>query len=120
MDESMSVFLREVSSGGSKLCMDDFGSGFANLSMLCLLPFDVVKMDSSLLRGIGSDQRASTLYRDALAMVGDLGMETVCEGVETEEEVALISQWRADVVQGFYFARPLSFEELLEGSWLKK
>lgn len=120
MDESMSVFLREVSAGGSKLCMDDFGSGFANLSMICLLPFDVVKMDSSLLRGIGSDERASILYRDSLAMMEDLGMETVCEGAETEEEVALISQWRADVVQGFYFARPMSFEQLLEGSWLGK
>ena len=61
-----------------------------------------------MLRGIGSDERASILYRDSLAMMEDLGMETVCEGVETEEEVALISQWRADVVQGFYFARPMS------------
>ncbi len=120
LDERMDSFLRAVAAGGSKLCMDDFGSGFANLSMICSLPFDVVKLDSSLLRGVVSDHRVAALYRDVLSTMANLGMETVCEGVETAEEVQLVTQWRADLIQGFYFARPMPFEDVLEGSWRER
>lgn len=118
LDEVTLRFLDDLSSGGSKLCMDDFGSGFANLAMICSLPFDVVKIDSSLLQGVESDPKAALLYRGILSTMHNLGLETVCEGVETAREVELLSQWHADVIQGFYYARPMPIDSLLEGSWL--
>lgn len=118
LDDSTTKFLNALSSGGSKLCMDDFGSGFANLSMIRSLPFDVVKIDSSLLQNVVNDTKAASLYHDILCMMENLGMETVCEGVETAQEVELLSRWHANVIQGFYFARPMPFDTLLEGSWV--
>ncbi len=96
-----------LSSAGIVLCMDDFGSGYANLSALTKLPFHVVKLDRSLLHDICVDERAAVFYRSLLDSIRVMGFDVVCEGVEEESEYQLLKRWGADAIQGYYFSKPL-------------
>ena len=93
--------------------VDDFGSGYANLNAVLRLPFDVVKMDRSLLTGITCDEQAAVFYHSIVTVMQNMGYTIVAEGAETEEEVSLLREWGVDMVQGYYFSRPLPEAELL-------
>ena len=99
---------------GIGLCLDDFGSGFANLNAVLRLPFSVIKMDRSLLSGICTDEKAASLYRNTCSVLRNMGFTVVAEGVETPAELELLSDWGVDMIQGFYFSPPLSCGKLLE------
>lgn len=104
----------ELSLAGVGLCMDDFGSGFANLNTVLKFPFSVVKLDKSLLDGICAKSRNASFYRSIVTALQNLGFSVIAEGVETRGELELVSQWGVDLIQGFYFSRPLSEDALLE------
>ena len=104
----------QLRQAGVGLCLDDFGSGYANLNTVMRLPFSVIKLDRSLLMGICEDRKVSAFYRNVAAILRRLGYAVVAEGVETREEVELLSAWRVDMIQGYYFSRPLPPEQLLE------
>ena len=75
--------------------------------------FDVVKMDRSLLTGITCDEQAAVFYHSIVTVMQNMGYIIVAEGAETEEEVNLLREWGVDMVQGYYFSRPLPEAELL-------
>ena len=104
----------ELSLAGVGLCMDDFGSGFANLNTVLKFPFSVVKLDKSLLDGICTKPRNASFYQSIVAALENLGFSIIAEGVETKGELDLVSRWGVDLIQGFYFSRPLSEDALLE------
>ena len=93
---------------GVALCMDDFGTGYSSLSHLGRLPFDVVKIDKSFVSALGSDPRQESLLRGIVELAHRIGLEVVAEGVETEEERAVLTRIGCDYAQGYLFARPLS------------
>ena len=95
------------------MCLDDFGSGYANLNSVVKLPFSVIKMDRSLLSGICTDEKAAALYRNTVTVLRNMDFTVIAEGVETKTELELLSGWGVDIIQGFYFSPPLSFEKLL-------
>ena len=99
---------------GIKLCLDDFGSGYANFNTVTQLPFYVIKLDRSLLFNICSDSRTSSFYQNIVSVLQGMGYYIVSEGVETEEEVNLLSSWGVDMIQGYYFSKPLPKDKLLE------
>lgn len=99
---------------GISLCIDDFGSGYADFSNLIELPVTGVKLDRSLLTGICSSDFAATFYRNVVRTLSELGFDVIAEGVETEEEVELLGRWGVDKIQGYYYARPLRTEEIRE------
>ena len=99
---------------GIGLCMDDFGSGYANLNSVLKLPFSVIKMDRSLLAGICTDEKAAALYRNIVAVLRNMDFMVVAEGVETSAELKLLSDWGVEMIQGFYFSPPLSRDGLLK------
>ena len=101
-------------SAGIGLCMDDFGSGYANLNSVLKLPFSVIKMDRSLLSDICTDEKAAALYRNTVSVLRNMDFTVIAEGVETSAELELLSGWGVDMIQGFYFSRPLSGAGLLE------
>lgn len=101
---------REV---GIEICLDDFGSGYANLNTILKLPFSTVKLDRSMLNGICEDQQIALLYKDIVSIMQNLGHKVVAEGVETQEEVNLLKEWGVDLIQGYYYTKPLSRGELL-------
>lgn len=99
---------------GIGLCLDDFGSGYANLNSVLKLPFSVIKMDRSLLSDICTDEKAAALYRNTVTVLRNMGYTVVAEGVETPAELELLSSWGVDMIQGFYFSPPVSRSKLLE------
>lgn len=112
--ESFCKAVEDFSNAGIGLCLDDFGSGYANLNAVLKLPFDVVKMDRSLLTGITCDEQAAVFYRSIVMVMQNMGYMIVAEGAETEAEVNLLREWGVDMVQGYYFSRPLPEKELLQ------
>lgn len=101
-------------SAGIGLCMDDFGSGYANLNAVLKLPFSAIKMDRSLLSNICTDEKAAALYRNTVSVLRNMDFAVIAEGVETSAELKLLTDWGVDMIQGFYFSRPLSGAGLLE------
>ena len=96
------------------MCLDDFGSGYANLNAVLRIPFSAVKMDRSLLSGVSSDPQTATFYRSIVMILQRMGYKVIAEGAETEKEVKLLEKWGVDMIQGYYFSRPLCEEKLLE------
>lgn len=112
--ESFCRAVEDFQKAGIGLCLDDFGSGYANLNAVLKLPFSVVKMDRSLLTGITCDKQAAVFYRSIVMVMQNMGYMIVAEGAETKDEVELLHNWGVDMVQGYYFSRPLPENELLK------
>lgn len=96
---------------GFEIYLDDFGTGYSSLEALEHLDFDVVKIDMSLLNGIDESERARVVIADVVSMVKRLGMQTLCEGVETEEQLTFLRAVGCEKAQGYLFSRPLSHDE---------
>lgn len=113
---SVSLFeiAKKFADAGIGLCLDDFGSGFANLSTVLKLPFRWIKLDRSLLTGIGTEQKSTLFYKNIVSVLQSMGYRVISEGVETEEEVALLVQWGVDMIQGYYFSKPKGELEILD------
>jgi EAL domain-containing protein (putative c-di-GMP-specific phosphodiesterase class I) len=95
-----------------RLSLDNFGTDHSSLHHLHALPFDEVKIDRSLIHAM-TQCRASRIIVAAVVGLGrDLGLETVAEGVETEEEAGILSEMRCDLAQGWYFGRPAAAAEI--------
>ena len=99
---------------GVRLCLDDFGSGYANLNTVMRLPFSAIKIDRTLLFDICNDKKRAMFYQSIVEPFHRMGYSIVSEGVETEEEMSLLSSWGVDMIQGYYFSRPLPVDELLK------
>lgn len=116
--------LRQLKAIGVGIVLDDFGTGYSSLSYLRALPFSKVKIDRSFLKGLEADRQAMVLLGGIVRLSNDLGLSVVMEGVETVEQLSLITrQTDVDQIQGFYFSRPLPKERLLDflyGSKLMK
>lgn len=99
---------------GISLCLDDFGSGYANLNTVLKLPFSCIKMDRSLLRGLNEDPQVAFLYRSLISVLHEMHYRIVSEGVETEAEIEKLRKWGVDMVQGYYFSRPVNSQEIVK------
>jgi EAL domain-containing protein (putative c-di-GMP-specific phosphodiesterase class I)/GGDEF domain-containing protein len=93
---------------GFSIAIDDFGSGYSNMSYLTRLSAHTLKIDQSLVRGVEADSRGGMLVSNIVQMGRDLGYRIVAEGIETEEERALLAGWGCDYGQGWHFGRPMS------------
>lgn len=92
---------------GFAIDMDDFGSGYSDLSLLNQLPLDVMKIDRSLLLASESSQRMRTVLGRMVDLGHALGMRVICEGIETEEQEALLRAVGCEYGQGFLYGRPM-------------
>lgn len=104
--------LKKLAAAGIGLCLDDFGSGYANLNSILRLPFSVIKMDRSLFR-LCEDETARTFYHNMITTLKAMGYQIVAEGIETKEEADYIQAWNVDLIQGYYYSPPLSEQKLL-------
>jgi EAL domain-containing protein (putative c-di-GMP-specific phosphodiesterase class I) len=98
--------LRSYRAMGFKTAIDDFGAGYAGLGLLTLFQPDIVKLDMALIRDIDTDPVKRTIVRNTLNMLRDLGVEPVCEGVETPAEHDVLRDLGVDLMQGYLLARP--------------
>jgi EAL domain-containing protein (putative c-di-GMP-specific phosphodiesterase class I) len=103
---------------GYEIEMDDFGSGYSSLNMLSPLPVDVLKMDIAFIRNIERNAKDFRLVELIIDIARYLKVPVVAEGVETENQLRLLKNAGCDIVQGYYFSRPLAaraFEEKIFG-----
>lgn len=91
--------------------MDDFGSGYSSLNMLKNMPVDIVKIDMTFIEDLNEESRTSTILRNLLNMMSELGLTPLTEGVETETQHRILAKMGCGLFQGYLFARPVPVEE---------
>ena len=122
MTETSYAAIRENRSGifeslrikNAKILLDDFGSGFSSFGMLQDYDFDILKIDMSFIRKIGENPKTKSIVHSIIGMAHEIGIKTVAEGVETEEQVSFLRQSGCDYIQGYYYSKPLPEEEFVE------
>ena len=98
---------------GVSVAVDDFGTGYSSLRYLQRLGLDVLKIDRSFVSGVGTDPRQERLLDGIAALAKRMDLQIVAEGIETAEQLALLQAFGCELGQGWYFSRPLPFDELL-------
>jgi len=96
---------------GFKMSMDDFGSGYSSINLLGMLPLDTIKMDKGFFRDSLENERDYVVVKAIIDLIKKLGMTVVAEGIETKEEVEILRALNCDVIQGYYFGKPLPLDE---------
>ena len=104
---------------GFCVSMDDFGTGYSSFSMLKDIHIDILKMDKSFFDEILSNERAKAIVESVIQMAKRLEMKTVAEGIETKEQVEYLRKIGCDIIQGYYFSKPMTIDEF-EKKYLKK
>ncbi len=103
---------------GFHIEMDDFGTGYSSLNMITQVPIDALKLDMKFIRTAFADRKDTRLLMAVIGLAKSLGLPTVAEGVETEEQVDALREMGCDIVQGYFFSRPLpadGFETFVSG-----
>jgi diguanylate cyclase (GGDEF)-like protein/PAS domain S-box-containing protein len=114
-DDHVHDMISSLKAIGLKLALDDFGTGYSSLSYLQRVPFDKIKIDRSFVTGATDPaSRNAALIRAMVGLASDLKMQTTAEGVETQEELALVRNLGCSLVQGYIFGKPMPAEEAQE------
>jgi len=99
---------------GLELYMDDFGTGYSNLSSVLDFPFSCIKFDRSLSQNVPADPKATRMLGTLTALFHDMGKRLVAEGLETEDQVLYAEGAGMDMIQGFYYAKPMPQNQLID------
>ncbi|WP_284305830.1 putative bifunctional diguanylate cyclase/phosphodiesterase [Mobilicoccus caccae] len=111
--------LEALREAGIRLCVDDFGTGYASLATLLRLPVDCVKLDRSLVAGLGESEAAERQLAAVMSLVRSLGIEDiVAEGVETEQQAIALLELGCPLAQGWFYGRPCPSTDALVGRHL--
>ena len=110
-DDTVNATIQSLKSVGIGLALDDFGTGFSSLTRLHAFPFDKLKIDMSFVRSMQHDSGSRKIVGSVIGLGQSLGMTVVAEGVETEEQAAILQKLGCDVGQGWLFGKPLDAEE---------
>jgi len=110
--------INALSEMGVRFAIDDFGTGYSSLSYLRRFPIDSLKIDRSFIRDVTIDQDAAAITAAIIVMGQSLKLDIVAEGVETEEQMNFLSSKHCQLIQGYFFCKPLPVGELT--SWFKE
>ena len=110
--------LETLRRNGIGVAIDDFGTGYSSISYLSRLPVNTLKVDKSFIDKIGIDKTDETLVSGIISLGKNLGLKIVAEGVESKEQLEFLSNTNIDLIQGYYYSKPLEYEDFLE--YLKK
>lgn len=111
--------IKRLKDYGFTVSMDDFGSGYSSLNSLKEMPLDVLKLDAEFFRNQDADGRGQIVVSEAIRLAKKLDMKTVAEGVEVKDQVDFLAEEGCDMIQGFYFAKPMpgdEYEQKLSGA----
>ena len=106
--------IKKLKAYGFEISMDDFGAGYSSLNSLKELPLDVVKLDAGFFREEDKEGRGKLIVGDTISLAKKLDMRIVAEGIETREQVDFLATMDCDLIQGYYFAKPMPISEFEE------
>ena len=112
--ENRLSIIEDLRASGFLVEMDDFGSGYSSLNMLKDMPVDLLKIDMIFLRKSDDAQRSRTILQTIVNLSLQLGIPSITEGVETAEQLSMLTAMGCRLFQGYYFDRPLPVEEFQE------
>ena len=111
--EAAGTLMDRLSKRGFRLAIDDFGTGYSSLSRLVNLPVDKLKIDRSFINVFGTCQDSTVVAESVIALARKLRLKAVAEGVETAQQVQWLRAVGCELMQGFYFAKPMSMDHLI-------
>lgn len=112
--ESLMKNMNSLMEHGISFSLDDYGTGFANTAAVIQYPFHTVKLDKSMLWSAMEDEKAMSALKYSIAMIKEMGMEIIAEGVENEEQSKLLRSMGCDFFQGYYYSKPVCGAEFLK------
>ncbi|MDE6969782.1 MAG: EAL domain-containing protein, partial [Eubacterium sp.] len=107
----LQTILKKLKMCGFCLAIDDFGAGYSSLNSLKDLPIDVLKLDMDFFRGEDTLQRGEIVVKETIRLAKALDMKIVAEGIEKKEQVEFLAEQDCDMIQGFYFAKPMPVDQ---------
>ena len=110
----MKKILSEIRALGVRVALDDFGTGYSSLNHIREMPIDVIKIDRCFIIDIGKDEFSTAFVKMVAELAQTIGVHVCVEGVETKEQVDALKQTKIQLIQGFYFGKPLHKEEFDE------
>jgi EAL domain-containing protein (putative c-di-GMP-specific phosphodiesterase class I)/GGDEF domain-containing protein len=117
-EEKVAQVIDQIVALGCKLALDDFGTGYSSMTRLRSMPIDLVKIDQSFVRNIAHSPQDREIVESVVALAHSLGKQVVAEGVEDKACLDILKQMQCEKIQGYYYAKPMSFHEF--SSWLTK
>lgn len=108
---SLNEVTEKLRASGFKIEMDDFGSGYSSLNMITTIPIDVLKLDMSFIMNMEKDEKSLKLVEIILDIAKFLGVPVVAEGVETKAQLDMLKCMGCQVIQGYFFSKPVPAEE---------
>ncbi|MFC4699616.1 EAL domain-containing protein [Glaciecola siphonariae] len=117
------TYMNELRELGFKISLDDFGTGYSSLKYLKDFPIDVLKLDKSFVKDVLEDKATSSIVYSTLIMAELLALDTVAEGIESEQQFRYFQASKCRMLQGYYFSRPIPVEQtydMLNRSWFEQ
>jgi len=114
------AMIRKFHGQGLSFSIDDFGTGYSSLSLLNRFPLDAIKIDRSFVRDMVLNPADAAITRGIITLAHSLQLKVVAEGVETAEQLAMLTDWACDEIQGFYFSQPVTAGECAAMLGVKK
>ncbi|MDR3492401.1 MAG: EAL domain-containing protein [Gammaproteobacteria bacterium] len=112
--ESFIALLTELRAMGLRLLIDDFGTGYSSLSYLKRFPINDLKIDQSFVRDLVTNAESRAIINAIILLGKSLGFGIIAEGVETKEQLVFLKDNQCDVIQGYYFSKPVPSEEIMK------
>lgn len=112
--KDIKVIVKRLKESGVNIAIDDFGTGYSSLERLLSFDFDLLKIDKSFVDKAIHDEKSKKLLSSVISLANNIDIKTLAEGVETSDQVALLTSLKCDYVQGFYFSNPISSEEMTQ------
>ena len=112
-EDTLKNTINRLHENGFATWLDDFGSGYSSFNVLKDYEFDVLKLDMKFLTGFDGNLKSRALIKSVIAMADQIGMKTLCEGVETMEQAAFLEEAMCGRLQGFLYGKPLSYNDML-------
>ncbi len=106
--------VRKLRDAGFQVSMDDFGAGYSSLNSLKELQIDVLKIDANFFRGADAEERGMLIVSEVIGLAKKLNMKIVAEGIESKEQVDFLTEQECDLIQGYFYAKPMPVAEFAE------
>ncbi len=112
--KNANIIFEQLQEIGIHIAIDDFGTGYSSLKYLAELPINTLKIDRTFINKCTTDEKQSAIVISTIGLAHNLGLQVVAEGVETQEQIDFLHEHNCDVLQGYFYSKPLPYEQLIK------